>query len=130
MCLKSFYRSSFQVYLASNQAGQGQLLNSVPILTSVGQGQSNGAVNQRIVAVGGNKPTGERVPVKVEPAENRAQIKTESNWENNSDSTSASETDTDGNEEIVPQTLPNKPAQIAIKQEPREEIDGESFFME
>ena len=107
-----------QVYLTSNHPGQGQLLNPVPILTSVGQGQSNGAMNQRIVAVGGNQPPYEVYPVKVEPVESETEAKTDGSGGNTSfNSTSASELENDGNEDNGRGHQLTRPEQIGIKQE-------------
>ena len=107
-----------QVYLASNPPGQGQLLNSA-ILTSVGQAQSNGAVNQRIVAVGGNDGSRDAArPIKVEPVDSCAEhdVKFDGDRASTS-STSASELGTDVGEESGRQASALQHQQIVIKQE-------------
>ena len=110
----AFYHLGFsQVYLASNQPGHGQLLNSVPILTSVGQGQSNGGMNQRIVAVGGNHQS-KSYPVKIEPVDGGTEQGADSNA---SRSTSASELGTDVSEENGHEAPETRSEQLVIKQE-------------
>ena len=104
------------MYLTSNQPGQGQLLNQVPILTSVGQGPSNGAMNQRIVAVGGNQSPTREFPVKLEPVESEPDEKTDGSGETSFNSNSAHELDNDAatNDD---ETQLTKSEQIVVKQE-------------
>ena len=109
-----------QVYLASNAPGQGQLLNSA-ILTGVGQAPTNGAMNQRIVAVGGTDSRRDSA-IKVEPVDNEP-ARLDGDRASHS-STSASELGTDASEEAGRQALTNQPEQIVIKQEP----DAGSYF--